>query len=105
MADKPFCLLTAEIEYTAPIRLPFSNNGVFLSDGLPMLVRLYLPLFYSGRLLLRTSFMRAPRLPSVEIKLIKVELYNREHQRRTVDLSSFYRDANGRFISPILFLQ
>ena len=102
MEDKGTCLLTGMVEYNAPNRLPFANTGAFWLDGSPNIVKLYFPLFYSGRITFRTA-----RLGPIEVQgttLIKVVFYNCTNQRRSVDPTSFYKDQAGRFVSPFVYL-
>jgi hypothetical protein len=97
-------MVTGQVNYSVPNRLPFRDGG-FLPQGSPSLVRLHFPLFYGGRLSLMVFNPRAAIPPqAIDATIVKVELYNGKNQRRAIDPASFYKDANGRFISPLVFL-
>jgi hypothetical protein len=100
----PNCLLTLQAEYAVPFRLAFNDSGAFWPDGSQFLVKLHVPLLYAGRVVITASNPRAANDPMVGFEILKVELYNHEHRRRVIYPASFWRDPNGRFISPIVYL-
>jgi hypothetical protein len=102
---RPICMIAGQAEYSVPNRLPFNDHGNFWPDGEVTLVKLYFPIFYAGRLILRPCDNRACSKPGVEASLIKVELYNGKNRRRLVEPASFHRDRSGRFVSPPIYLQ
>jgi hypothetical protein len=102
--DNPSWMLYGVAESIVPHRLPFQNTGYFRSDGSPTLVKLYFPLFYAGRLILRQFLQGGINAPKVEAALIKVEIYNQSNRRQAIEPTSFYKDSYGRLISPLFYL-
>jgi lysophospholipase L1-like esterase len=100
---RPICSLGATVEYSVPNRLAFTDSGSFWADSTPTLLKLRLPTFYAGRLILRPWNSKAVNRPMIEAKLVKVVVYNRS-KRRVIEPTSFYRDRTGRFVSPPIFL-
>jgi hypothetical protein len=99
---KQLCQVSGEAEYNVPDRLPFRCTGWFRLDGCTTLVKIWFPLFYAGRLALWTSLPKTSE--GVEATLVKVELYNGMKHRITLEPASFYRDRNGRYVSPVIYL-
>jgi hypothetical protein len=100
----PNCLVVMQAESTVPFRLAFSDTGAFWPDGSHFLVKLYVPLFYAGRVLLTAWHPGALNDPVAGFKLVKVEIYNQNDQRCFIAPASFWQDTKGRFISPVVFL-
>jgi hypothetical protein len=100
----PMCSLVGTVEYSVPDRLAFTDAGSFWSDGSPTLLKLRFPIFYAGRLILRTYNSKAPGRPMIEAAVVKVELYNGKSQRRIVEGGLFHRGRAGRFVSPLIYL-
>lgn len=101
---KPAYLLGGQAEYSAPYRLPFGYAGTFLADGESTIVKLYFPIFYAGRILLKINIAKHLNQPSPETSLIKVVVYNQNKQRRAIPIESFSKDSTGRFVSPMIYL-
>jgi hypothetical protein len=102
VGGKTNCVLSGSVEYSVPNRLPFANVGAFWPDGSPNMVKLYFPIFYAGRLILRTFPPRG--IEMLDATLIKIEVHNRPNHRRIVEPASFYRQGNGQFVSPLIYL-
>jgi hypothetical protein len=109
---KPICIVGGQAEYSVPRRFSFNYADNFLLDGSTSLVKLYFPVLYAGRISFGTH-RRRPVLPesdstnpfqAVETTLIKVELKNGAHSRRSFDPASFSKDRNGRYHSPFMYL-
>jgi hypothetical protein len=98
------CTLGGQVDYSVPNRLPCRDQGNFWPDGSTTVVKLHFPVFYAGRLGLRIFNPRAVNTPTVEGTIVKVEVYNGKNRRRIVKAASFYRNQDGRFVSPLVYL-
>jgi hypothetical protein len=99
---RPLGIVGVTVEYSVPNRLPISDAGSFRFDGSATLIKLHFPIFYAGRVRLRSFVPKNTQM--VETSLVKVEIYNRPNQRRIVDPASFYREPDGRYFSPFIYL-
>ena len=97
------CQVAVQADYAVPTRLGFKDAGYFVPDGTTQVVRLTVPLFYAGRV---TFSHWAPGASDerLEVTLLKVELYNQPNLRRSIDPKTFFRNATGDFVSPLVFL-
>lgn len=100
----PRCIVTGRAEYSVPYRLPFFSADYFIPDGSSALVKLSFPLFCGARLYLWTNVPKMENPPVVEISLVKIEVYNRPNERRTIVPAAFHKDGEGRFVSPPIYL-
>jgi len=102
--ESPACMLTGQVNYGVPNRLPLRNSA-FLRGGSTSLVTIHFPVFYAGRLSLIVFNPKATIPPqALEATLVKVELYNGKNRRLSVDPASFYKDPQGRLVSPLVHL-
>jgi hypothetical protein len=87
----------------APRRPPMKNQRQFLNTGETTLIRLKLPLFYAGQLMVAIQIPPAIA-DRATAELVSLDVYNGEGPRRTLARDAFSPDALGRLISPNLFL-
>jgi hypothetical protein len=79
------------------------NQRQFLNTGETTLIRLKLPLFYAGQLMVAIQIPPAIA-DRATAELVSLDVYNGEGPRRTLARDAFSPDALGRLISPNLFL-
>ncbi len=96
-------LLDVWVGSLAPRRPPMKNQRQFLNTGEPELIRLSLPLFYAGQILV---MIRIPDAIAdvARADLVSLDVYNTEGPRRTLARDAFSLDPLGRLVSPNLFL-
>jgi hypothetical protein len=95
-------VLTVRAEYAVPERLPVTSNA-FVPVGGATTISLTLPTMYAGRILI-SVFSPAGRTDAFDFSLTKVDVFQRPQQKRSLEPSAFSRDAQGRFVSPLVFL-
>jgi hypothetical protein len=94
-------LLLGRMEYGLPWRLPFTNGGSISRNGDPSTVKLTFPTLYSGRIRLSLG---NPRQGARDFNLIKVEVYNCDDRRSSIDPALFRCLPNWIYESPDIYL-
>ena len=98
--DRRAPVVAARLESHVPCRLPFAIGARVSRSGAPSLIRFTFPTFYSGviRIIYQVPILR--ETPAQGINLLKVEVYNRDDQRHSIDPRLFTLLPGGALQSP-----
>ena len=96
-------LLNMRAEYAVPHRLAYMRNAMFTAAPQPVTLRFYVPLLYAGRVTLCRFLSPAGKSTDIT-EILECRASNGSAVSRSVPPGAFYRDEQGNWVSPPLFL-
>ena len=96
-------LLSLRAEYAVPHRLAFMRNAMLSAASQPVTARFYVPLLYAGRVTFCAFAGPGGKYTGVT-EILECRVSNDAGVSRNVPPGAFYRDEQGDWVSPPLFL-
>ena len=97
------CTLYVQVHSKAPHRLPLKDQAYFLPDGKRYALRFRFAVFYSGQIVVGTTYPAAVA-DLIKARIVKIDVYNAPTRHQVIAEHDLAGAVTGRFVSQEICL-